>query len=123
MIERVVHLQRKGNEVCADAEINGLPEAQDAGEAPDKIDAERKNGETKKAAQQRHHVAVGAVVRVGADGQHHRNAPDERPIWDEGRYFPDTTSRRNLAWPAEYCYRHLFNIRCSWSACRPQRRS
>ena len=47
MHERVVDLQRQRDEIGADAEIDRLAEAQNAGKTPDQIDAERKDRNSK----------------------------------------------------------------------------
>jgi hypothetical protein len=83
--QRIIELERQGDHVGADAEIDGLAEAQDAGEAPDQIDAERKDRITKKLAEQRQHIGIAAVIGIGADQRHHGGAADQGPQRNECR--------------------------------------
>ena len=95
---RVVDLERKCDEVGADAEIDRLAEAQDSGKTPDQIDAEGEDRIAKKLAEQRHHILIGAVVRIAADRGDDERAKDQGPQRDERRPpYPSGLSRRSSA--------------------------
>ena len=80
MHQGVVDLERQRDEIGANAEIDRLTEAQDAGEAPDQVDAEGEDGEAEELAKQQENVAVGsAEVRESADGGDDERAEDQAP--------------------------------------------
>ena len=67
MSQRVIDLERQRDEVGADAEIDRLAEAENAGKAPDQVDAEREDRKAEELAEQRQHVGVRAVIGIRAD--------------------------------------------------------
>ena len=76
----VVDLERQRDDVGANAEIDRLAEAQDAGEAPDQVDAEGEDREAEELAEQQENVAVGSrEVREGADRARRRGRRGAAP--------------------------------------------